>query len=182
MGKYIVFILCIAISFNACNNPYEKEIGEVEGLLLKVKDAEEALFSVDTSKVFTAKRQMEKDLAEFNKIQDTLTKEEAFRMADIFGSKKKLFRLKTNYPNFIGQLELSKMQLTNMKQDLENGIMKKEDFKLHFATEQAVVMQLGSQINKSVNGLDIALQKLELDRSDFLDFVEKRKLKAAENE
>ncbi len=44
------------------------------------------------------------------------------------------------------------------------------------------VIELNSQINKSINGLEIVLQKLELDRSELLEILEKRKMKAANNE
>ena len=179
MRKNIILVLVIGLSFGACNNPLEKEIGEVEALLLSVKDSESFLFSVDTSKVFAVKRQMERDLAEFNGINDTLTKEEAFKVDDIFASKKKIFRLESNYPNLISQIEYSKQQLNNLKQDLENKAMKKEDFKLHFAEEQAAVKELDANINKSIQGLEVGLQKFELDRKELLEIIKKRKQKAA---
>lgn len=178
MKKYITLTLVIGLSFNACNNPFEKEIREVEGLLTIVKNTEDSLFSVDTSKVFAAKRQMERDLVIFNSVIDTMSKEEAFKMADIFGNKKKLYRLTSNYPDFVNQIEFSKNQLNNFKTDLENGLISKEEFQNHYNSEQASVMELNSQISKSIAGLEVVLQKLELDRPGLLEILEKRRMKA----
>ena len=182
MKKYVLLFLIIGLAFNACKNPNEKEIADVKALIVSVEDSEKFLFAVDTSKVFSFKRQMEKDLMNFNSIQDTLTKEEAFKVGDIFASKKRLFRLESNYPELIREIEFSKKQLNNLKQDLENQVMKKEDFKLNFATEKAAVKDLEGKINKSIQNIEVDLQKYELDREELLELIEKRKQRAAANE
>ncbi len=182
MKKYILLIFVIGLGFNACNNPYEKEIGEVEGLLVIVNDTEKSLLSVDTSRVFAAKRQMEKDLAEFNRTSDTLNRKEAFKVADIFGNKKKLYRLTSNYHDFMNQIKFSKNQLNNLKRDLKNGLITKEEFKNHQIMEQTAVMKLSTEINKAVDGLELALQKLELDRPELLKILEQRRLEIVTNE
>ncbi|MBL4592250.1 MAG: hypothetical protein JKX68_00365 [Flavobacteriales bacterium] len=182
MKKYILFIIITGLSFSACNNPNQKEIGEVEALLAIIEETEKSLLSIDTSAVFMAKRQMDKDMAEISMINDTLTREEAFKLDDIFGSKKRLQSIMMNYPGLIRQIEFSKTQLNNLKQDLENGLVKKEAFKAHYALEQAEVMTLNVQVNKTIGGLDFALEKLKSDRPLLLELIENKKLKAADNE
>lgn len=182
MKKYILLILVIGFGFSACNNPNEKEIAEIDALLTIVNDTEKSLLSVDTSRVFAAKMEMEKDLAVFNKFTDTLNKEEAFKVADIFGNKKKLYRLTSNYSDFIRQINFSRDQLTNLKKDLENGLIKKEDFSGYYKTEETSLMNLNSRINQSINGIETVIGKFELDRQDLLKIIEQKKLKAAANE
>lgn len=182
MKKYILGLLIIGLSFNACNNPNEKEIGEVDALITKVNETEKSLLSIDTSKVFGTKRQLEKDMADFSKIGDTLTKEEAFRVEDYFGSKKKFHRLTKGYPKFISQIETSKKQLNDLKQDLENGVIKKENYTKYYADEYSTLQDLDFQINKLITGIDIVVEKYEKDRPELLSLMDELKQKTAANE
>jgi len=182
MNKYILGILFIALIFGACNNPNEKEIREVDALIAKATETEKSLLSLDTAKVFGTKRQLEKDIATFTKIGDTLTKEDAFKISDIFGSKKKFYRLTAGYPKFINQLEISKKQLNDLKQDLENGLIKKENYTTYYSDEETALKDLDIQINKLVIGIDIVVEKYETDRPVLLSLMEELKQKTAVNE
>ncbi len=182
MNKFVLGILFVALSVSACNNPNEKEIKEVEALIVKVNETEKTILSLDTGKVFGTKRQLEKDLADLTKISDTLTKEDAFEVADYFGSKKKFFRLSARYPQFVADLETSQKQLNNLKQDLENDLVKKEDYSTYYADEHAALQDLEHQVNKLVTGIDVVVDKYETDRPKLLKLIEKLKQKAAENE
>jgi hypothetical protein len=182
MSKYILGILLIALSFGACNNPNEKEIEEVNALIAKATETEKSLLSLDTSKVFGTKRQFEQDLGEFTKIGDTLTKDDAFKISDIFGSKKKFYRLTAGYPQFVNQIETSKKQLNALKQDLENGLIKKENYATFYSDEKAALKNLDVQINKLVSGIDVVVEKYETDRPELLKLINELKLKSAGNE
>lgn len=182
MKKYILGTLIVGLSFNACNNPNEKEIGEVEALITKVNVVEKELLSLDTAKIFSTKRQLEKDLAIFHAVTDTLNKADAFKAADIFGSKKKFYRLTARYPKFIAQIETSKKQLDNLKQDLENGLIKKENYVAYYTEEQVALKELDFQINKLITGIDVVVDKYETDRSELLSLIEEIKQKAASHD
>lgn len=175
MKKYIIPSLIIVLGFSSCKNAFEKEIGEVENLLSQVNEIEKSLLLVDTAKVFSTKRQMEKDLLAINATNDTLTKEEAFKIDELFSSKKRIFRLAENYTDFLGQIDFSKNQLKNLKQDLENGLVTKENFTKHFDEEQNAVLELKKKINKRVEGLNVELEKFILFRPDIDEFIAKRK-------
>ncbi len=178
MKKFILLSLIIGLGFSSCKNAFEKEISEVENLLTDVNEIEKSLLAVDTAKVFSTKRQMEKDLQEINKIKDTLTREEAFRIDELFSSKKRIFKLSEKYADFLGQIDFSKKQLMNLKQDLENGLMTKEDFAKNFSVEQTSVTELKNKIGKRVDGLDVELEKFRLFRPDIEEFIANRKSKA----
>ena len=87
MKKYILVIIVVGLGVISCSNPNEKEIGEVNALISIVEETEKSLLSVDTSVVFDAKRQMDKDIAMLNQYIDTVNREEAFRLDDILGNK-----------------------------------------------------------------------------------------------
>lgn len=177
MKKYIALILVVGLTFTACENLLQQEINEVDALLLIVKETENSLLLVDTSRVFEVKRKMVKDLAELDNFNDTLTREEAFRLGDIFASKNKIFRLKGKYGKLINQIEFSRKQLNNLKQDLENKVMKKEDFKLHYDVELTAVKELEMTLKKSIQGLEGGMQKYELDRKELFEIIEGEKHK-----
>jgi len=181
MKKYITLIFVVAIVFTACKNEMQKEIGEVDGLISMVDEIEKSVLSVDTTRAFAAKKQVSMDIAMIESIGDTLDKETAFRLDDYYSGKKRLFRFATNYNGFIKQIDFAKEQLNNLKQDLNNGLVDKEKFKDYYAAEQASVMELSSQVNKSVGGIEEAIQKMELDREEILKIFEELKQKNAEN-
>jgi hypothetical protein len=181
MRKYILLVV-VALTFAACSSLNEKEVGEVNALISIVEETEKSLLSVDTSVVFSAKRQMDKDVLELNKYKDTINREEAFRLDDILGSKKRLKNIVRHYSEFIKQINFSKNQLTNLKQDLENDLMSKEDYKSHYAMEEEQVMFLSNQINKLVGNMDLAIEKLKSDRPELLKIIERRKLNSANDE
>ena len=43
-------------------------------------------------------------------------------------------------------------------------------------------MVLNNQINKVVGNIDLAIEKLNLDRPELLEIIERRKLRASDNE
>ncbi|MGB0883014.1 MAG: hypothetical protein ACPGSO_08660, partial [Vicingaceae bacterium] len=108
--------------------------------------------------------------------------EEAFRVADYFGSKKKFYRLSARYPQFIADIELSKKQLNNLKQDLENDLVKKDYYSTYYADEHSAFKDLEFQVNKLVTGIDVVVDKYETDRPKLLELMEELKQKSANNE
>ena len=182
MKNYTVLFLAIILTFTACKNGYEKEVGEVDSLMSIVSETEKSLFSVDTSRAYSAKRQIEADLKFIATMGDTLDKETAFRLDEYYSGKKKLYRFSENYDDFIRQLNFSKDQLTNLKQDLNNGKIKKDDFNKYYQTEQSSIMELNSKIHKSIDGIEVAIQKMEIDRDDILEIFEGLKQSAPTND
>ena len=167
---------------NSCTNPNAKEIEEVDALLTIINDTEMSLLSIDTGLVFGTKRQMEMDIEEISNISDTITREEAFKLDDIFRSKKGFNTITNNYNGFLREIDFSKKQLNNLKQDLENGLMKEEDFKINYALEEEHILMLNGKIGKALNGLNLAIEKHKSDRPLLLEIIENKKLKAAANE
>ncbi len=182
MKKYILILIVIGFGIVSCESPNKKEITEVESLLKRALESEKSLLSLDTARVFATNRMMKEDFASLNKFTDTLKKEEAFRIADIFGSKKKFVRLNSNYSNFLSQLEITKTQLNNLKRDLENDLIKKEQYLEYYNSENNVLIDLISKVNKYSNGIETAIGKYELERPELLEILNKRKLRAEENE
>ncbi len=181
MKKYLVFILITSLAFTACKNAMEKEIGEVDSLISMVDEIEKSVLSIDTTRAFAAKRQVSMDLAMIESLGDTLDKATAFKLDDYYSGKKRLYRFSTNYKEFITQIDYAKNQLKNLKQDINNGLVEKDKFQEYYNVEQASVMELSSKVNKSISGIELAIQKMELERDEILLIFEELKQKQAEN-
>lgn len=181
MKKYLFFILIISIAFSACKNAMEKELGEVDALISMVDEIEKSVLSIDTTRAFAAKRKVSMDLAMIESLGDTLDKATAFRLDEYYSGKKRLYRFSTNYKDFIKQISYAKDQLNNLKQDINNGLVEKDKFQGYYNVEQASVMDLSSKVNKSVSGIENAIQKMELERDEILLIFEELKQKNSEN-
>tara|TARA_B100000809_G_scaffold265864_1_gene326131 strand:- start:1680 stop:2228 length:549 start_codon:yes stop_codon:yes gene_type:complete len=181
--KNIVILFIVVSSLLGCGTSnFSKEIIEVDALLSLVDETEKMLLSIDTSRVFATKKRMEIDYKEFTQYSDTLSREEAFRFDDIFGSKKKIFRTAKSYEAFINEIDNSKIQLNNLKTDLENGLVKKEQYLSYYESEKKAYEGLIHQINKAIGNFDVAISKYELERPELLELIEKRRIRAAKNE
>lgn len=181
MNKILFFVLILSLTFTACKNAMEKEIGEVDALISMVDEIEKSVLSIDTTRAFAAKRQISMDLAMIESLGDTLDKATAFKLDDYYSGKKRLFRFSTNYKGFINQIGYAKDQLKNLKQDINNGLIEKDKFKDYYIEEQASVMELSSKVNKSISGIEVAIQKMELERDEILTLFEELKQKKSEN-
>ena len=181
--KNIIILITVVISFVGCgNNAFQKEITEVEGLLNQVKETEKTLLSIDTSRVFAANKLINADFKNFTQYSDTLTKVDALRVGKIFGSKKKFSRISKSYGFFVNEIIKCKKQLNNLKADLENGLVKKEQFSIYINTEKNAYNGLMHKINKSTGNFEEAIGKYELERPELLELIEKRKARLTENE
>lgn len=180
--KYYILLLLTPLMLFACENAYQKEIGEVESLESIVNETEKMLFSIDTSVVYKTKRQVGEDLAQLQSFGDTLDRETAFKLGDYFAGKKQLNRFTDNYQIFVQQIEFSKKQLVDLKQDLNNGLITKEKFHEYYMAEQSSVMDLNGRVNKSVGGLDKVIERLNAERDDIIQVLESLKENSEENE
>ena len=72
--------------------------------------------------------------------------------------------------------------MNDLKQDLENGLIKKENYTTYYSDEETALKDLDIQINKLVIGIDIVVEKYETDRPVLLSLMEELKQKTAVNE
>ncbi len=182
MKLKVLLIVIFSSLLVACGNQYQKEIAEVDGLLTMVNEIEKTVLSVDTSKAFETQRQIIKDLKYIESLNDTLDKETAFLLGDFYSDKKKIDRFYSNYHVIINQIDISKKQLNNLKQDLNNGLVSSEKFKDYYSAEHASIMDIDMKVNKSVRGIDEAIQKLEINRPELDKLLADISSKSGSNE
>ena len=170
--KYISLTLIVIIFFG-CKEAYEKENSEIDSLNQLVNNTEEVLLSIDTAKVFSVVRDVKKELWNFGNRFDTLDRETTFKVADYYGNKKSLYFIYDNYPKFIYEIEVTRKQLDNLKDDLNNGIIPKEKFVDYYKNEQEIIVTLNDKINTAVNGIDISVDKLLKGKAEIMEMLSK---------
>lgn len=180
--KNFISILILGFVFIGCSNLNQSEIDQVDKLLSLVKEAEKEILSIDTTQVFSTKRQMVKDFKTYTQFTDTVSKEEAFRIDEIFGSKKKFIRITKKYNSFIVEIKHSKEQLNHLKTDLENELISKEDFSTYYESEKTAFNALKFSLNKSIGNFNVAIGKFELERGELLELIENRRQRSVTNE
>lgn len=165
MKQFIFFTMMITF-LASCGGAFEKEIGEVEGLNKIVLETEKTVLSFDTADIFSVKRQLTNDIQIFEGVRDTLDRQTAFALNDYYLGKKRLYKFVNNYDNFLKEIEFSKTQLENLKEDLNNSKITKEQFMEYYQLEQTEVMKLSSEVNEAVSGLEGTVEKMKDNREN----------------
>ena len=177
--KNFLILLIVGSVFMSCGNTNQKEMDQVEQLLTLVKDTEKELLAIDTSKVFAMKRQIVLDFKAYTQFSDTISKEEAFRVDELFGNKKKFIKITKNYKTFIKEILHAKDQLSQLTTDLENELVSKEDYLTYYESEKAAVNDLLLKVKKSIGNFDASMGKYELERPELLKLIENRRQRSA---
>ena len=90
---------------------------------------------------------IKEDLNRIRTNNDTLVKEAAFKVAKYMGETEILYNLTKNYSKYDTEIKDLKKQLNNLKQDLDNKLISKEDFVKYYQAEQQAVLSINNQIN-----------------------------------
>ena len=181
MNNFLI-ILITGFIFMGCANANQKEIEQIDELLNLVTEVENELLAIDTSKVFAMKQQIVIDFKEYTQFTDTISKDEALRVDEIFGTKKKFIKISKNYTTFIKNAKHAKDQLNRLKTDLEKKLVSKEDYITYYQSEKIAVSDLKLRVSKSTSNFAVAISKYELERPELLELIEKRRQRSVVNE
>jgi ElaB/YqjD/DUF883 family membrane-anchored ribosome-binding protein/regulator of replication initiation timing len=159
---YLMLFLLAGYISSCTSKADEAKIQSIDTLLKTLNDAEEMLLSVDAQKV-------DKKLAEINEtadflnthLRDTIDKETAIEVSEYLRYKKALRFYKENYPEFIEAVNTSRKQLSDLKTDVENGVLDNEKFNEYYNNEMRIVLDISQNIDRAVNGVNLALNKIE---------------------
>lgn len=134
---FFSFIASIIIAFTSCKNKdVEAMTIQIDSVYKKVQENETILLSIDTA----AMGKMIKYNVEALKyiqdnFKDTASKEEAIFMSDIVAVKRSFSKLIIQREDLIKDMIYAKAQLNDLKKDVENGLIGKEEFDTYFQTE-----------------------------------------------
>lgn len=172
MNLLNTIVLIISILLFSCSNSNEREIVQIEGLTEIVTAAEEVLHSVNKDSLVEITKLVQEDIKRMQAKNDTLTRDAAFKADEYVGRLKHLTRLAINYGKMEDELHLVKTQLNNLKQDLENGLIKKEDFLTYYESEKTAVILINDKIAHATNGMSQRIRKMFANHDDFVALID----------
>ncbi|MBL1233672.1 MAG: hypothetical protein COA31_013215 [Flavobacteriales bacterium] len=168
----ITLITISSISLFSCGEDYTNEIGHVDGLIKILDSSEEVLHDVDTATLFEMTIFVKESIAKIKSKNDTLTKEAALEADQFVGRLKSLYGLSKNYNKYQQEIDLIRTQLNNLKQDLNNGIISKEQFPAYYEIEQGGVISINDKINHATNGMSNRLKKMKENKAAFEKLID----------
>lgn len=132
------FFMCLLIS--SCGTKFSAEIKRVDSLLLVNARADSSLLKIDTAQTHKIAEEVKMNLTFLQKnYKDTITKEMA-EFLDVYSSiLTSLESVNKQHSELAKELTYSKEQLSNMRQDLEHNIIKKEQVKEYMEREEESV-------------------------------------------
>lgn len=182
MKKILLSLIIISSIFTSCNsNKHQKEISALDSLQILLNEAEKQLTSTDTAKVRTIKAEMQKniDFITLN-YKDTFSMSLATMLSEYAFPKKKVYRnFIGNYTKLMKDIEFTRTQLNNLKQDLENNKVPNDKVQQYFITEQNAVLTISQTIDQNVNTIEAYFLKFDTLQPKVLHIVDS--LKTAQN-
>lgn len=134
------FIFGLAAS---CSGPqYPKEIASLDSTLVQLDSAEKNLQSLDSVKIFSAIESIDKDMhyiqVHFSRVsKDSLMdRETATFLTDYRSVLKPLKLYKREHRKLSSDIDYSQLQITNLKRDLEKGLVEEKDVQQYVETER----------------------------------------------
>lgn len=169
----LIFILVVLSTLIfSCTTNNQREIGQIEGLTEIVIAAEEVLHSVNKDSLLEITALVREDIKKIQGKNDTLIRDAAFKADEYIGRLKHLNRLAINYGKMEAELEVVKTQLNNLKQDLENGLIKQEDFLTYYESEKTAVILINDKIANATNGMSHRIRKMFTNRAEFVAMID----------
>ena len=154
MKKALVFILPLLFSLNACKNPHEARIQEIETLLFALDSAKTVLHKMDTGLIFKRNRDCNARINSINRLADTVSRDAVF-LIDEYARYQKAYRkaIQKIYP-FFEEIEVLPMQLENLKQDLSKNLIDDNQAAQYLKNESVAAITLSQVIFQMDNGLN----------------------------
>ena len=152
INKTLFILLCIAFLFSSCDpaKKYEAEINEIDSSLA-VLDTLESQFNgieFDSLKYMVEHVLRNEDSVKKYYRPDTVSLYIGIRMNESKGIRKTMKNLDSRKKEYGGEIAAMQKQFKDLKADIEEGILKKEDIEKYLAEEKADLEQL----NQSFTG------------------------------
>jgi hypothetical protein len=147
--KYVIPLILILIigSCKQRNTAQNMQLEELSMELQYLKDS--TLHTLDTSLVFNLSREIKNNLKFIHNSFDTINKETASIIAEVYQDRAIVFYVEDNYKIFAEEIAISAEQINKLKQDLNNGLMKDESFNTYYEQEKSIILNLNQKISES---------------------------------
>lgn len=165
----IIFSLMI---FTSCVRKNQDELKRTDSLMNVLDSAENKFLASDSTRIQNVLDSMNHKTKLIQKFaSDTLDKEMTIFLSDYLRIQQALEKYYPDRRNIIPQITLSKKQLDNMKHDLNNGAISKEEFEKYFPEEERAVTELSSYISMTTSKAYLLLLQYDFIRTKVDFFI-----------
>ncbi len=152
-------ILLFSLVLFSCANNREEEVKKIDELLVQIEQTENKFNAIDSVNLFSVYTKMITDLKDLHLFTDTL-ENETFKKINNANTHLAALTAATQYFYIISsELQHSKKQVQNLKQDAGNGLIEKAKFVDRLKEEQEIILNLTQVIDSTYKDLDLKLEE-----------------------
>ena len=145
----------------SCTSPHQGYINQVDSLNVLVDSSEKMFLSIDTSLVYGNLRTAESNFQEVSAYYDTLTREIAFLLDEYYSYKKAYKKWGGKIKPFYDEFEVVRMQLEDLKTDLEKDLIPQEKIDEYYEHEMLHIHDMMEIVVSMKTGLELIHPKFD---------------------
>ncbi len=152
--RYILIILVVSsLFFGSSCTSYELGKGDkVDSLVVQLNMLEAKMQQVDIVKINQLISINEKLISNVNNLlKDTLLKEEMFVFSDFKRYRKSLVQIRENASFQFEQFGYTRVQLENLVEDIDNGLVVDDLFKEYYSSEKEAISRLDENADQLIS-------------------------------
>jgi len=153
MKKVLIFLFPLLLSVNACKNPHETRIQEIETLMFALDSAKTVLHNMDTGMVIRRYRSCNENLQRISALADTVGRDDVFLIDEYARYQKAYRKALEKIGPFFEEIEVLPMQLENLKKDLSKNLIDEKQATSFLKNESHAAITLSQVIFQMSNGL-----------------------------
>jgi hypothetical protein len=146
--RTIIFIFFSILFWASCNSSStDQQLKKIDSLNTVLKEVEIKLLSIDTAEIYKYMAFNTKQLKYIQEnVKDTVDKETAIFLSDIYAVKRSFGKLIKKREELIEELVYAKMQLYDLKKDVENKIVADSLFSQYFESEKKAILTFSGAV------------------------------------
>ena len=151
--KYPLFFGLIIVALTSCEQVnIDKEIAQIDSLTNVIKNSEIKLDALDIEKVKKLQEQMDNQIMLVKSIYgDSIEWENAKMLTKYYRASKDFKKYMNKHVLVKAELTYSYRQLSQLKADLTNNIIKTDSFHIYFENECTAAQELDAIIQKEIS-------------------------------
>jgi|GEM_PF-5685138 len=164
--RYLLLLSAIAFVFTSCNKTqFKEEVAEVERLQLSVDSAEMIFLSWNLDSLNRAGKAINKRVEEavslINAKDMMLDIDQSNLMADFKAASKAFKGMGKDMPQIIGEIEVSRKQLSTLKLDLERNALEPKEAAEYLVQEKKAAANLVATVRRINKGFGASKARVE---------------------
>lgn len=158
--KALFIPLVLSVVFS-CKNNREEEVKKIDELIVLLEHTENKLKEIDSLSLFSVYTKMIIDLKDLHYFTDTLEKETFDKITNAYQHLSIFTAATQGFPILKSELNHSKKQLNNLKQDAGFGLIETAKFYALYKEEQGILLNLNDVLDSTFASINSKLIETE---------------------